>query len=80
MTTFDAYDVDGQPTRVIDANGVVTTSTYDFRGRLRARTVNAGSPNAETTAFDYDTAGQLVRTTAADGSVLRYCLRSPRIG
>ena len=35
VTTFDAYDVDGQPTRVIDANGVATTSSYDVRGRVR---------------------------------------------
>ena len=34
--------------------------------------MNAGGPNAETVTFDYDNAGQLVRTTMADGSVLRY--------
>ena len=72
VTTFDAYDVDGQPTRVIDSNGVVTTSSYDTRGRLRLRTVNAGSANAESITFDYDNAGQLIKATAADGSVLRY--------
>ena len=72
VTTFDAYDIDGQPTRIKDPNGLVTTSSYDVRGRLRARTVGAGSPLAETTAFDYDRAGQLVATTMPDGSVLRY--------
>ena len=44
VTTFDAYDIDGQPTRVIDPNGVATAMTYDVRGRLRTRTANAGSP------------------------------------
>ena len=72
VTTFDAYDVDGQPTRIIDPNGVVTTLSYDVRGRLRTRAVNAGNPLAETTEFDYDNAGQLVKVTLPDGSFLRY--------
>ena len=72
VTTFDAYDVDGQPTRITDPNGVATTLTYDVRGRLRTRTVNAGNPLAETTGFDYDNAGQLVKVTMPDGSFLRY--------
>ncbi len=72
VTTFDAYDVDGQPTRVTDPNGVVTAMAYDVRGRLEARTVNAEGALAETTAFDYDSVGQLVRTTMPDGSSLRY--------
>src|SRR6185369_8828487 len=72
LTTFDRYDVDGHPTQVTDPNGVSTASSYDRRGRLRTRTVNAGSPLAETTSFDYDNVGQLVATTMPDGSVLRY--------
>ena len=72
VTTFVAYDTDGQPTRVIDSNGVATTMTYDVRGRLRARTVNAGNPLAETTAFDYDAAGQLVKVTVPDGAAISY--------
>ena len=42
VTTYNDYDADGQPTRTTDPNGVVTTSSYDARGRLRTRTVNAG--------------------------------------
>jgi YD repeat-containing protein len=72
VTTFDAYNADGQPVRVSDPNGVVTAMAYDARGRLKTRTVSAGSALAETTAFDYDNAGQLVRTTMPDGSSLRY--------
>ena len=72
LTTFDAYDADGQPTRITDPNGVVTTLSYDVRGRLRTRSVNAGNALAETTTFDYDSAGQLVRVTMPDGSFLRY--------
>ncbi len=72
VTTFDDYDADGQPLRVTDANGVVTTSAYDARGRLRVRTVNAGTSAAETTTFDYDNAGQLTKVTMPDGAFLRY--------
>ena len=72
VTTFNSYDADGQPTRSTDPNGVVTTMTYDVRGRLRTRTVNAGNPLAETTGFDYDNAGQLVKVTLPDGGLLRY--------
>jgi YD repeat-containing protein len=72
VTTYEGYDVDGQPTRVVDPNGVVTTMTYDSRGRLRARTVHAGSPLAETTGFAYDNVGQLVKVTMPDGSTLSY--------
>ena len=72
VTTFDTYDVDGQPTRITDPNGVVTALTYDLRGRLRTRTIHAGSPAAETTSFDYDNVGQLIRVTLPDASFLRY--------
>ncbi len=72
LTTFEAYDVDGQPTRIVDPNGVATTLSYDVRGRLKTRSVNGGNAPAETTLFDYDSAGQLVRVTMPDGSFLRY--------
>ena len=72
VTTFDAYDADGQPTRTTDPNGVATSYVYDLRGRLRTRTINAGNPGAETTAFDYDNAGQLAKVTLPDASSVRY--------
>ena len=72
VTAFNSYDVDGQPTRSTDPNGVVTTLSYDVRGRLKTRTVNAGNALAETTGFDYDNAGQLIKVTMPDGSFLRY--------
>ena len=50
----------------------MTTLSYDVRGRLKSRTVNAGNALAETTGFDYDNAGQLVKATLPDGSFLRY--------
>jgi len=72
VTTFDAYDVDGQPTRFTDPNGVVTAMTYDIRGRPKTRVTHIGSSMAETTAFDYDARGLLVGTALADGSHVRY--------
>ncbi|MEO8306260.1 MAG: RHS repeat-associated core domain-containing protein [Betaproteobacteria bacterium] len=72
VTTFNDYDLDGQLLRVTDSNGMVTMSAYDARGRLRRRTVNAGSPEAETTTYDYDNVGQLTKVTMPDGAFLRY--------
>ena len=34
--------------------------------------MNAGNPLAETTGFDYDNAGQLVKVTLPDDGFLRY--------
>ena len=72
VTTFNDYDVDGRPTRITDPNGVATTLSYDIRGRLRMRTVNAGARPTEATEFDYDNASQLIKVTLPDGSFLRY--------
>lgn len=39
VTTFDAYDADGRPTQITDANGTVTTLGYTPRGWLASRSV-----------------------------------------
>jgi len=39
VTQFASYDVFGNPTRVVDPNGVATESTYDSLGRLLTSTV-----------------------------------------
>jgi RHS repeat-associated protein len=39
ITRFEAYDAFGNATRVVDANGVATESTYDFAGRLLTSTL-----------------------------------------
>ena len=39
VTTFNSYDLDGRPTQVTDANGMVTL-TYKPRGWLESRTVD----------------------------------------
>ena len=50
-----------------DANGVYNTYSYDLRQRLTRITVEN-----EETAFTYDDAGLLKKTTFADGSALNY--------
>jgi YD repeat-containing protein len=66
-TQITDYAPNGQPTRVVDANGQATIYGYDARQRLTSQT--AGT---EQTRFDYDLAGQLVRVTLPDGAQLTY--------
>jgi YD repeat-containing protein len=67
VTTISAYNVHGQPTSMTDANGLVTTMTYDARLRLTARNVGG-----EITSYAYDGVGQLIKVTLPDGSFLAY--------
>ena len=66
-TQITDYTPNGQPTRVVDANGQATIYAYDARQRLTSQT--AGT---EQTRFDYDLTGQLVRVTLPDGAQLTY--------
>lgn len=66
-TTYTSYNANGQPLSITDANGQVTTLTYDARQRLSSRTVGT-----ETTTFDYWPTGQLKKVTLPDGSYLSY--------
>jgi len=47
ITRFEDYDVFGNVTRVVDANGVATESTYDALGRALTSTVK-GIPSCDT--------------------------------
>lgn len=67
VTQITDYNPHGQPTRIADANGVVTVLTYDPRMRLRSRTVST-----EATSFDYDPRGLLEVATLPDGASLTY--------
>lgn len=67
ITSFDAYDADGRPTQITDANGVATALTYKTRGWLASR-----STAGETTAYDYDVDGNLTKVTMPDGSWIAY--------
>jgi YD repeat-containing protein len=66
-TTFNTYNVNGQPLTITDPNGVVTTLTYDTRQRLTTRSVAD-----ETTTFEYWPTGLLKKVMQPDGSFLLY--------
>jgi RHS repeat-associated protein len=67
VTQIARYNAHGRPEAIIDPNGLVTTLVYDVRQRLLSRT-----QGTETTRYDYDAAGQLIKLTAPDGSAIHY--------
>jgi RHS repeat-associated protein len=67
VTTFNSYNPYGYPLTITDANGVVTTLTYDARQRLISRQVGT-----ETTGFSYWPTGLLKKVTLPDASYLLY--------
>ena len=67
ITTYNTYNAYGQPLTPTDANGVLTTLTYDARKRLTSR-----QTASETTAFAYWPTGLLKQVTLPDGSYLAY--------
>lgn len=68
LTEITDYNAHGQPTRIVDPNGVVTALTYDMRQRLQTRTVGS-----ELTRFDYNPAtGRLTLAELPDGAALVY--------
>jgi RHS repeat-associated protein len=67
VTTINAYDAHGRALTTTDPNGLVSTLTYDTRGRLTSRQVGV-----ETTTYAYDAVGQLTRVTTPDGSYVQY--------
>ena len=67
VTTFNTYNVHGQPLTITDPNGVVTTLTYDARMRLTSRQVGT-----ETTSFSYYPTGLLKQVTLPDSSYVLY--------
>ncbi len=67
ITTLDNYDVHGRPQTIIDANGLITTITYDALGRRDIVTVGS-----EITNYDYYPNGTLNKVTLPDGSFLDY--------
>ena len=72
-TEVVAYNVYGQPIKVVDANGLDVTLEYDLRQRLVTRTVGS-----ESTRYEYDGVGQLTRVTLPDGSALAYTYDAAR--
>ncbi len=62
VSSIPHYNASGQPTSMVDANGVTTTLSYDARQRLTAM-----SRAGQTTQYEYDDVGNLLNTTFADG-------------
>jgi len=67
VTQYTAYDAGNRLTSMTDPNGLVTTMTYDLRGRLTSRSVGD-----ETTTYVYDLAGLLTDVELPDGATLQY--------
>ena len=51
VTRITQYDAHGHPPRIEDANGIVTTLSYDARGRLTSRTTGGEKTDFEMTAW-----------------------------
>jgi YD repeat-containing protein len=66
-TQFNRYNHHGQVEQLTDANGVVTTNTYDLRQRLLNHKVGN-----EITSLAYDNVGQVIQLTMPDASTLNY--------
>ena len=66
-TQLNNYTARGKPQEIIDANGLVTTLTYDVRGRIDVVTVGG-----LTTDYDFNAVGNLDLVTRADGSFIDY--------
>lgn len=67
VTTIPDYNAHGQPTRIIDPNGVVTTLTYNARQWLTSRTTDG-----QTVRIDYDATGNITRVTLPDNTFTAY--------
>jgi YD repeat-containing protein len=65
VTKITAYDGNGRPLSLVDANGLATQLSYDARGRLLTKNVGT-----ETTHYQYDAVGQMTRLTLPDGASL----------
>jgi YD repeat-containing protein len=66
-TQLSDYDANGRAGRLTDPNGLVTTLSYDLRGRLTSR--NTGN---ETTAYSYDGVGNLTQVSLPAGGSYSY--------
>lgn len=67
-TSYGSYNAHGQVTAITDANGVITTMSYDARQRLVQQTVDG----SRTTSYGYDGVGQLTQLTLPDGTGFTY--------
>jgi RHS repeat-associated protein len=71
VTRLDSYDLYGNPGRLTDPNGIVTSMTYTPEGWL-ATTVRDSAGSAAKTTLTYDAIGNIVQSQDPDGVVLKY--------
>jgi YD repeat-containing protein len=67
LTRYSAYNLHGQPTQIVDPNGLTTDLTYDLRLRLTSR-----KTGNELTTFTYDPRGLLTKVTLPDAATVTY--------
>ena len=75
VTTYNSYNAHGQATQITDANGLVTSLSYDLRQRLTDRCVGATLPSCtsgELTHLEYFPTGLLKKMTNPDASYIEY--------
>ena len=71
VTTYDTYDTSGKPGRVIDPNGIISTTTYTPEGwPLTVTRDSSGTPS--TTTLTYDAVGNVTQSKDADGVTTTY--------
>jgi RHS repeat-associated protein len=71
VLTVSSVNGRGQPTVVVDENGVTTDLAYDSEGRLTTITVNPGTGQA-VTSLTYDVVGDITQITRPNGAYLQY--------
>jgi len=71
VTTLSNYDANGRAGTITSPNGTATNLNYSPRGWLLSRSVSYGGVT-ENTGYDYDGAGQMIRVTMPDNSILTY--------
>lgn len=71
VTTFDAYDGAGRLTQKTAPDGVVTTYSYEPRGKVASITETGGTLT-RTTSLTYDLASRLSTASLPTGQVLTY--------
>lgn len=73
VSQITLYDSSGRPLTLSDPNGLITTLTYDARGRLKSSTVDG-----HTTGFTYDPVGNVTNISRPGGLSLTYSYDAAR--
>ncbi len=72
ITTYDLYDANGRLQQMTDPNGLVTSYTYDARGRVKTVTQTPVSGSAALTQYSYTPWGDVAQVIDPDGVILNY--------